>query len=71
MFHVLHPSTQGQAQCPTSPDKHTKTATIPFRALVFPPEGRQGAKASGREGALIRASCCTELCGFKDRAPST
>lgn len=65
MFHVLHPSTQGQAECLTSPDKHTKTATIPFRALVFP-LGKAGSQSFGGEGALIRASCCTELCGFKD-----
>lgn len=49
MFHVLLPSTQGQAECSTSPDKHTKTATIPFRTLVFPPKGRQEAKALERK----------------------
>lgn len=50
MFHVLHPSTQGQAQCPTSRDKHTEMATVPFRALFFPPKGRQRARASeGKE----------------------
>jgi len=47
MFHVLHPSTPGQAECPTSPDTRTEKATTPLRALFFPRKGRQRAKASG------------------------
>lgn len=43
---ILHPSTQGQAECPPA---LINTATIPFRAWVFfPREGREPKLWSGR-----------------------
>lgn len=68
MFPGFHPSTQRQAECPTSPDKHTETATTPLGAL-FSSQGEAGSQSFGGEGALSWASRCTELWDFKDRAP--
>lgn len=36
-----------------------------------PSQGKAESQSLRGEGALIRASCCTKLYGFQDRAPST
>lgn len=60
MCHILHRSTQGQAECPPALINTPRRPPSPS-GHGFSSQGKAGNQSFGAEGALVRASCCMKV----------